>query len=70
MNFRWPWQRRPAPTRSDPTGKRGEADTEPPPERGWFGSSVDLHDGLNVVEDADVTIPDELGPPERTRKRG
>jgi len=70
MKFRWPWQRRTAPTRPGPTGKRGEGDTEPPPERGWFGSSVDLHDGLNVVEDADVTIPDELGPPERSRKRG
>jgi hypothetical protein len=70
MKFRWPWQRRTAPTRPNPTARRGEGDTEPPPERGWFGSSVDLHDGLNVVEDADVTIPDELGPPERSRKRG
>lgn len=70
MKFRWPWQRRTAPRRPGPAGKPDGADTEPPPERGWFGSSVDLHDGLNVVEDADVTIPDELGPPERNRKRG
>jgi hypothetical protein len=68
MKFRWPWQRRAAPVK--PAGepaKAGADDSDPPNERSWFGSSIDLQDGLKVVEDADVTIPGDLGPAERRR---
>jgi hypothetical protein len=68
-----------ADSRSDSRGAREGRNSrpgEPDPdadsqvERGWHGSSVDLQDGLKVVEDADVTVPSELGPPERRREHG
>lgn len=71
MKFRWPWQRRAA-ARKPTAGKRpaDASDSEPPPERGWHGSSSELQDGLKVVEDADVTVPGELAPPEKQRRTG
>lgn len=67
MKFKWPWQRRAAPKTTPRPAEPG--DSAPPTERGWHGSSSDLHDGLKVVEDADVTIPGELGPAERRRQQ-
>jgi hypothetical protein len=68
MKFKWPWQRRAAARKpADPAPGRAD---DLPPERGWFGSSIDLHDGLKVVEDADVTIPGELAPPDKRRRSG
>jgi hypothetical protein len=68
MKFRWPWQRRAVPRKpaGTPT-KGGSEDSNPPNERSWFGSSIDLQDGLKVVEDSDVTIPGDLGPADRRR---
>jgi hypothetical protein len=81
MKIKWPWGRKQAP-RENPDGRSGrdtrpgssesesESTSESGVERGWHGSSVDLQDGLKVVEDADVTVPDPLGPPELRRGKG